>query len=277
MPPQVSDRCFGAQWKRLTDNYLAFADEAVIRGKRDSYAGLMGRNDWIGDAVLVRAVTETLETVAGKLPDVAEFRAICQYAKRALDIEAERAAQDLARPALMGPPAAPQGRWATLTPDQKAAFAERHIAIGKLRYRRGRLLNGGDPHAHEFTEADIAAVVAEMRSGSAPVGPIARDAARVAARAAPNDVPEWPGAAPAATSADGPLEADWRDIPDDPAVRAKPHIPAWTAKQEAALLAKWPHLAKKTDPRKRAWPTREQEQQEAARRERLAARNGVVQ
>lgn len=258
---------------KLLANYRTGVSPDQVEALKAAWWETITARPSVTDQVFERAVAWTLKDPRTFMPTVGEFLAICDFVIGEVEREHERAQQDLARPTLQGPPASPQGRWSELTRDQRAAFFERHTAIGKLRFRTGHLLNGGDPNAHEFTDAEIAAVVAEMRSGVAPVGPIARDAGRVVAQAATAAGPEWPGAAPAGA---GPIEADWRDIPDDPEVRAKPHIPDWTAEKEAALLAKWPRLAQKTDPRTRPWPTKAQEREIAARKERLAARNGAA-
>jgi hypothetical protein len=145
--PAVSDACFKARFSRLADNYLSGAEEALVKRRRALYAELLGRHEWITDAVFSRAVQETLDTVQRFLPGTAEFLAICEFVKGELDRAAHKAL----------PPPAPVvgGRPSNAT-------LLRHIAIGKLRARRGNLLAAGDPEAHECGEQEIDAVLGEM-------------------------------------------------------------------------------------------------------------------
>jgi hypothetical protein len=147
--PAVTDACFKAQFDRLVDNYLSGAEAALVKKRRDLYAELLGRHEWITDAVFRRAVQETLDTVQRFLPGTAEFLAICDFAKG----EIERAAHK----ALPPPPPEPVvgGR-----PSNDELL--RPIAIGKLRARRGPLLAAGDPEAHEFSDQEIDAVLGEL-------------------------------------------------------------------------------------------------------------------
>jgi hypothetical protein len=145
--PAVSDACFKAQFDRLVDNYLSGAEAALVKKRRDLYAELLGRHEWITDAVFSRAVQETLDTVQRFLPGTAEFLAICEFAKGEIDRAAHKALPP-PQPVVGGRPSN-----ATLL---------RHIAIGKLRARRGSLLAAGDPDAHECSEQEIDAVLAEM-------------------------------------------------------------------------------------------------------------------
>jgi hypothetical protein len=145
--PAVSDACFKAHFDRLVDNYLSGAEEALVKRRRGLYAELLGRHEWITDAVFSRAVQETLDTVLRFLPGTAEFLAICEFVKGEIDRAAHKAL----------PPPEPRigGR-----PSNDELL--RHIAIGKLRARRGPLLAAGDPEAHEFSEQEIDALLDEM-------------------------------------------------------------------------------------------------------------------
>jgi hypothetical protein len=145
--PAVSDACFKAQFDRLADNYLSGAEEALVKRRRGLYAELLGRHEWITDAVFSRAVQETLDTVQRFLPGTAEFLAICEFARDELNRAAHKAL----------PPPEPRigGR-----PSNDELL--RHSAIGKLRARYDRLAAIGDPGAQEFTEEEIDAVLDEM-------------------------------------------------------------------------------------------------------------------
>jgi hypothetical protein len=145
--PAVSDACFKAQFDRLVDNYLSGAEDALVKKRRDLYAELLGRHEWITDAVFRRAVQETLDTVQRFLPGTAEFLAICEFVKG----EIERAAHK----ALPPPQPVVGGRRSN---DELL----RHIATGKLRARHGTLLAAGDPDAHEFSDQEIDALLDEM-------------------------------------------------------------------------------------------------------------------
>lgn len=130
----------------------------------------------VTDAVFERAVAWTLKDRRIYMPPVGEFLAICDFVVGELEREAERARQDLARPALAAPAAvAPKDErwWSRTPPAVRTAFLRRHVAIGKLRARTGRLLQ---PHSgaedHGFTEQEIAAVLAEMDAGTASKGPL---------------------------------------------------------------------------------------------------------
>jgi hypothetical protein len=152
--PAVSDACFKAQFSRLADNYLSGAEEALVKRRRGLYAELLGRHEWITDAVFRRAVQETLDTVQRFLPGTAEFLAICEFVKGEIDRAAHKA---------LPPPAPRIGS----RPSNDELL--RHIAIGKLRARHTNtkhswLLsdNGFQPDSHPFTEDQINAVLAEM-------------------------------------------------------------------------------------------------------------------
>jgi hypothetical protein len=145
--PAVSDACFKAQFSRLADNYLSGAEEALVKKRRNLYAELLGRHEWITDAVFIRAVQETLDTVQRFLPGTAEFLAICEFVKGEIDRAAHKA--------LPSPAPVVGGRSSNAT-------LLRHSAIGKLRARNGNLLAAGDPETHEFSEQEIDAVLHEM-------------------------------------------------------------------------------------------------------------------
>jgi hypothetical protein len=145
--PAVSDACFKAQFSRLADNYLSGAEEALVKRRRGLYAELLGRHEWITDAVFSRAVQETLDTVQRFLPGTAEFLAICEFVKGEIDRAAHKA---------LPPPAPVVG----VRPSNDELL--RHIAISKLRARHVNLLAAGDPEAHEFSEQEIDAVLDEM-------------------------------------------------------------------------------------------------------------------
>jgi hypothetical protein len=152
--PAVSDACFKAHFDRLVDNYLAGADAELVKKRRTLYAELVGRHEWITNAVFTKAVQETLDTVQRFLPGTAEFLAICEFVKGELDRAAHKAL----------PPPAPR-----IGSRPSNAALLRHIAIGKLRARRtnetrSALLsdNGFNPDSHPFTEGEINDVLAEM-------------------------------------------------------------------------------------------------------------------
>jgi hypothetical protein len=145
--PVVSDACFKAQFDRLVDNYLSGAEAALVKKRRDLYAELLGRHEWITNAVFIRAVQETLDTVQRFLPGTAEFLAICEFVKGEIDRAAHKALPP-PKPVVGGRPSNDE--------------LLRHIAIGKLRARHGNLLAAGDPEAQEFGEQEIDALLDEM-------------------------------------------------------------------------------------------------------------------
>lgn len=161
---------------------------ATVAGIKQGYMALLlaPMALWLTAAVLDRAVAEALDAMAGDqayVPSAGDFLGFCRLAKSALEDEAERAAR-LARPALPGPALhPPPDSWARKTPEERRAFAERHIAIGKLRARHGRLLaRDGTADDHGFAGEQIAAVVDELQRTGWGTGPLATDARRATDR-----------------------------------------------------------------------------------------------
>jgi hypothetical protein len=101
--------------------------------------------------ILRRAVTQLLLHEPDRfLPNMARCLEYLMAARDDLEREAR------AKQARLPPPAPVVGG----RPSNTELL--RHIAIGKLRARYGNLLAAGDPEAHEFSEQEIAAVLAEM-------------------------------------------------------------------------------------------------------------------
>jgi hypothetical protein len=102
--------------------------------------------DWVDPALFRAAVTAWL-LASDKLPRLRQFVAVLR----------EQAAARHKHEAKRLPPPEPVigGR-----PSNDELL--RHIAIGKLRARRGTLLAAGNPDAHEFTEQEIDAVLDEI-------------------------------------------------------------------------------------------------------------------
>jgi hypothetical protein len=159
LSPEIEDAVQGALL-RLTTNYREFIDEAGfavllahwMKAAEDHAA-------WLTPELIDQALDWTLyrepPTMQGgslayrsKTPPVGVFLDACRRFRR----DAEDRAHS--RRVLSLP--APKGN------RPSNATLLRHIAIGKLRARRGTWLAAGDPEAHEFSEQEIDAVLDEM-------------------------------------------------------------------------------------------------------------------
>jgi hypothetical protein len=137
---------FDRQMERLLDTLQPGRPREVFGGMCDEWAAQIGRLDWVDPALFRAAVTAWL-LASEKLPRLRQFVAVLR----------EQAAARHKHEAKRLPPPEPVigGR-----PSNDELL--RHIAIGKLRARRGNLLAAGDPEAHEFSEQEIDALLDEM-------------------------------------------------------------------------------------------------------------------
>jgi hypothetical protein len=115
------------------------------------WAELLAAQPWVDDVILRRAVTQILLHEPDRfLPNMARCLEYLVAARD--DVEREASAK---RARLPAPEPVVGGR-------PSNAVLLRHIAIGKLRAKRGTLLAAGDPDAHEFSDQEIDAVLDEM-------------------------------------------------------------------------------------------------------------------
>ena len=136
----ISDDAFNTQLDRLIDVFRSGSNKQVFRGWMDEYAEQFQALPWADDAVMRRAVTETLidETLTSligrALPGTGYFAQALRRAKAQLRRESATADQDLTRPAL----AAPQVREAeavdpqdpySCTPEERRRWAEQDVWI----------------------------------------------------------------------------------------------------------------------------------------------------
>jgi hypothetical protein len=137
---------------RFTANYPAsFPDDQAAAGVMALWAELLAAQPWVDDVILRRAVTQILLHEPKRfLPNMARCLEYLVAARDDLEREAR-----VKRARLPPPEPVVSGR-----PSNDELL--RHIAIGKLRARRGPLLAAGDPEAHEFSEQEIEAVLDEM-------------------------------------------------------------------------------------------------------------------
>lgn len=142
----VTERYFNEQMDRLLDTLAAGRPKAVYAGLLDEFAELVGTLEWVTDRLFRAAVTTWLAQRDG-VPTPHQFLAFLQD-----QAAAERRANVKALP--------PPEPLRSARPSNATLL--RHIAIGKLRARSGRLLNSGDPGAHEFSEGEVQAVVDDM-------------------------------------------------------------------------------------------------------------------
>jgi hypothetical protein len=137
---------------RFTANYPAsFPDDQAAAGVMALWAELLAAQPWVDDVILRRAVTQILLHEPKRfLPNMARCLEYLVAARDDLEREAraKRARLPPPEPVVSGRPSNDE--------------LLRHIAIGKLRARRGPLLAAGDPEAHEFSEQEIEAVLDEM-------------------------------------------------------------------------------------------------------------------
>lgn len=138
------------QWAK---NFPAsFPDEDSMVGKVRDWRDLLEHHPWVTADVFRRTVSLVRFTHHG--PFVPELATLLDYCH-----EAQRQVQAEERKALPPPPSPPPGAWGRRSGPERAAFLERHIAIGKLKARAGHgVLSEWLP-----PEEDIAAVVAELR------------------------------------------------------------------------------------------------------------------
>jgi hypothetical protein len=137
---------FDRQMERLLDTLQPGRPKEVFGGMCDEWAAQMGRLDWVDPALFRAAVTAWL-LASDELPTLRQFVSLLR----------EQALARRRQEAKALPPPEPRtsGR-------PSNAELLRHIAIGKLRARRGILLAAGDPEAHEFSDQEIDALLNEM-------------------------------------------------------------------------------------------------------------------
>jgi hypothetical protein len=150
MPP--TEIALKTTFARFTANYPAsFPDDQAAAGVMALWAELLAAQPWVDDVILRRAATQILLHEPDRfLPNMARCLEYLVAARD--DLEREASAKRVRLPA-PEPEVGSRPTNATLL---------RHIAIGTLRARRGTLLAAGDPEAHEFSEQEIDAVLAEM-------------------------------------------------------------------------------------------------------------------
>jgi hypothetical protein len=137
---------FDRQMERLLDTLQPGRPKEVFGGMCDEWAAQIGRLNWVDPALFRAAVTAWL-LASDQLPTLRQFVSLLRE-------QASTRRQQEAK-ALPPPMRGSGGR-------PSNAVLLRHIAIGKLRARRGTLLAAGDPAAHEFSDQEIDAVLDEM-------------------------------------------------------------------------------------------------------------------
>jgi hypothetical protein len=159
LSPEMEDAIQGALL-RFTTNYREFVDEAGFAGLLSHWEkAAEDHADWLTPDLIDQGLNWTLyrepPTMQGgtlayrsKTPPVAVFLDACRRFRR----DAEDRAQSKRVLSLPAPKGDRPGNAELL----------RHIAIGKLRARHGRLLERGDPAPQEFGDGEINAVLAEM-------------------------------------------------------------------------------------------------------------------
>lgn len=148
----------------------SFPDDAAIEDKAVLWRELVDQHPWVTKGVFVGAVYDIAWTHKGEfLPPPGQVLDYLHQARR--KVEAEQ------RKALPPPPERPpETAYSRMSGPQRAAFLERHIALGKLRARYGEIdLNV--PFDPLGGEQEIAGMVGEMRA----MGFMRRQLERVAA------------------------------------------------------------------------------------------------
>lgn len=133
----------------------SFPDEAAIEDKAVLWRELLDQHPWITRDIFVAAVFRIAWThMSDFLPPPPSA---LMYLRDARDKVAREAQKALPPPA----PRPTETQWDRMNGPERAAFLERHIAIGKLRARAGAIdLNV----PFEASEEAIAGVIGELRA-----------------------------------------------------------------------------------------------------------------